>query len=72
MALLIQLTANINRDSQQRAQPFELAEVLGWLGHELPPPAPPPQRSPEELTATVELLHSLYSQAQGANGRMDG
>jgi hypothetical protein len=71
LALLIQLTLNINRDSEQRRQPFELSEVLEWLGHRLPPPEPPPQPNAEELVQRMELLHGLYSQAQ-SNGMSDG
>jgi hypothetical protein len=63
MAILLQMTANINRDSQVRPYPFELDEVLSWLGYgpeavaPAPPPAPP---TPEELRDKLGLLAQLY------------
>lgn len=68
MALLIQMTANIHRDTQQRFQPFELDEVLEWLGvmPEPEPPAPPPApATPEELRAKLGLLAQMYPPPNG-------
>lgn len=68
MALLIQMTANIHRDTQQRFQPFELEEVLGWLGvmpepeSPVPPPAP---ATPDELRAKFGLLAQMYPPPNG-------
>ena len=68
MAMLIQLTANIHRDTQQRFQPFELDEVLGWLGYPpepevlAPPPAP---ATPDELRAKLGLLAQMYPPSNG-------
>jgi hypothetical protein len=74
MAMLIQMLLNIHRDSEHRPQPFELHEILQWLGHTMPAPAPPPRKTAEELTQAIELLHGFYRQAehtQGYNGALD-
>ena len=69
LAVLVQMTANINRDSQQRLQPFEIEEVLGWLGipaEEMAPPSPPPSRpSPDELREKLALLAQMYPKPNG-------
>lgn len=65
MAVLIQMTANINRDSKQRPQPFEIEEVLGWLGFPEEPVAPPPPPSAEELRDRLRLFAQFYPSENG-------
>lgn len=68
MALLVHMTANIHRDPQQRLQPFELDEVLGWMGivpvpdRREPAPAPP---SPEELREKLRLASLVFPRTNG-------
>jgi hypothetical protein len=68
MAVLLQMTANIHRDSKSRPYPFELDEVLGWLGYPpepvspAPTPAPP---TPDELRERLQLLAQMYPQPNG-------
>lgn len=71
MAVLIQMTANVNRDTKARSYPFELEEVLGWLGiaPEAEPAPPPAPATPEELRAKLGLLAEMYPKP---NGQQDG
>lgn len=65
MAMLIQVLVNVHRDSEQRPQPFELSEVLQWLGFAPEPEAPqpePPKPSMEELLERTKMLHQVYTQ----------
>ena len=62
LAVLVQMTANINRDTEQRFQPFELSEVMDWFGlpdEVAPPPPPPSPASPEELRERFRLLAQM-------------
>ena len=62
------LLANINRDSETRPQPFDLDEVVAWLGHGFQPPemppTPPVQPTGEELLERVQMLHQFYTNGQ--------
>jgi hypothetical protein len=60
MALLIQLTANLNRDPDQQREPWTIEEVLGWLGHAVPdaPPVPPEQA---QVQAKLAMLAEYYN-----------
>lgn len=75
VALLIQTYINgLQWDATKRAAPFTLEEVMAWLGFsEKPVPVEPERpRTPEELEAQVELLHTMYTQIQQANGHVKG
>jgi hypothetical protein len=62
------LLANVNRDSERRAEAFSLEEVVGWLGHGFAPPEAPiqplAQPTEEELLERVQMLHRLYTNGQ--------
>ena len=69
------ILANVHRDTEQRAEPFSFAEVLGWLGHpfherdtgeEAAQEAP---ATPEALLERVKLLNSVYGGA--VNGQRE-
>lgn len=72
-ALSTWLLANINRDTEHRAAPFEFQEVVGWLGHHFtreaveasPPSTEPP--TAEELLERAKLLNQMYG-GTTANG----
>lgn len=68
LAVLVQMTANINRNTEQRFQPFELEEVLGWLGFppeaEAPPPEPP-RPTTEELREKLAMLQNIFPAHNG-------
>lgn len=69
MAMLIQVLCNVHRDSQQRLQPFELGEVLAWLGYppEADPPTPPPAPPPvEELREKLRMASEAFSRSNGS------
>ena len=74
MAMLIQVLLNVNRDSEQRREPFAIEEVLGWLGYgEEGTPAPaPPQRTVEELDQAITRMHQMYTAIQSSNGEVQG
>lgn len=67
MAVLIHMTANMNRDPKQRPQPFGMDEVLGWMGiaPEPDPPPPPAPPSPDELRAKLGMLAQMFPKANG-------
>lgn len=68
MALLVQMTANVHRDSKQRLQPFDLEEVLGWMGivpepeRRDPAPAPP---TTETLREKLRLAALVFPKSNG-------
>jgi hypothetical protein len=58
------MLANINRDSEQRSQPFTLDEVTTWMGHGFQrSEAPPIEELPtvEELAQRVRVLNTVYN-----------
>lgn len=73
-ALAAWLLANINRDTEHRSQPFDLEEVVEWLGYASSyvrqdepeeEPDPPPAA---KLLQQVELLNQLYGGVDMRNG----
>jgi len=64
LALLVQMALNDHRDPQQRREPFTWEEVMGFLGHRLPPATPPPPPDVEALRQQLDLLHEVYGMGQ--------
>lgn len=66
--------ANVNRDTEHRAEPFDLEEVTAWLGYsgQYPVvPAPEPEEPPDvdAMRGTVEMLNTLYGGQDTRNGQ---
>jgi hypothetical protein len=56
------LLANINRDSDMKAEPFTLEEVVAWLGHGFQPrPSVPQTPDVEMLAQKMQTLNTLYN-----------
>lgn len=65
VALLVQVLCNVHRDSQQRLQPFELDEVLGWMGMTAEREPPPPPATAEELREKLRLAAQVFPRQNG-------
>jgi len=57
------LLVNINRDTEKRAEPFALHEVVSWLGHgfQREAPAATPVPPPQERQSAEELMERLMA-----------
>lgn len=69
VAMLIQVMCNVNRDSKTRPQPFDLDEILSWLGYPPEPAAQPPEpASPEALREKLRMAALVFSKSNGQEG----
>ncbi|HEX6827137.1 MAG TPA: hypothetical protein VF077_12540 [Nitrospiraceae bacterium] len=57
-ALSAYILANVHRDSQQRPDPWELTEIVAWLGHPFQRVLPPPTAA--EVLDRTKVLHAVY------------
>lgn len=73
MAMLIQVLLNVNRDTEQRREPFGVDEVLEWLGFpDEERPAPPARRTIEEMDRQISMMHAMYTAIHASNGEVSG
>lgn len=66
-ALAAYVLANVNRDTETRTEPWELQEVVAWLGHGFEKPATPP--TPDELLERIRVLQAMYHASVARNGQ---
>lgn len=68
VAMMIQVLCNVHRDPKQRPQPFEVTEVLSWLGfapEDAAPEAEPPRPTTEDLRQKLEALRDFFPSGNG-------
>ena len=64
-ALAAWVLASVHRDPESRSEPFDFAEVVGWLGHGFDrlaahPESPPEPPTADELLERARLLNEVY------------